>query len=124
MEKESIKKVRYSKLNQIFTIEREVLTRGVKIKEVKVVTKDMSFRELMTEKILETSIPLEMITEIHSFQSYIPYREHIIDEVIRVGIKINEVRSITPTITFNNYIVNNILKNSIHIENDKNNINP
>ena len=68
--------------------------------------------------------PLEMITEIHSFQSYIPYREHIIDEVIRVGIKINEVRSITPTITFNNYIVNNILKNSIHIKNDKNNINP
>lgn len=52
MEKGSIKKVRYSKCNQIFTIEQGVLYRGVKIKEVKVVTNDMSFRELFVEKLL------------------------------------------------------------------------
>ena len=91
---------------------------------IKKVASGMTFNTNLVNTILETSIHIEMITEIHSFQSYIPYREHIIDEVIRVGIKINEVRSITPTITFNNYIVNNILKNSIHIKNDKNNINP
>lgn len=34
MEKEFIKKVRYSKCNQIFTIEQGVLYRGVKIDRV------------------------------------------------------------------------------------------
>lgn len=34
MEKEFIKKIRYSKCDQIFTIEQEVLYRGVKIDRV------------------------------------------------------------------------------------------
>jgi hypothetical protein len=59
MEKGSIKKIRYSKCDQIFTIEQEVLYRGIKINEVKPVTQDMTFRELMVDKIIETSIHIE-----------------------------------------------------------------
>lgn len=41
-----------------YTID-QIIRCGIKIKEVKVVTNDMSFRELFVEKILETSIHIE-----------------------------------------------------------------
>jgi hypothetical protein len=44
---------------------------------------------------------------------------YTVDQIIRVGIKINEVRVVTPSMTFNK-----ILETSIHIENDNYNINP
>ena len=59
MEKGSIKKIRYSKCDQIFTIEQEVLYRGIKINEVRVVTPSMTFNNNMINKILETSIHIE-----------------------------------------------------------------
>lgn len=49
---------------------------------------------------------------------------YTVDQIIRVGVKINEVRVVTPSMTFNNNMINKILETSIHIENDKNNINP
>lgn len=49
---------------------------------------------------------------------------YTIDQIIRVGIKINEVRVVTPSMTFNNNMINKILETSIHIENDNYNINP
>lgn len=49
---------------------------------------------------------------------------YTVDQIIRVGIKINEVRVVTPSMTFNNNMINKILETSIHIENDKTNINP
>ena len=60
MEKEFIKKVRHSECNQIFTIEQEVLYRGIKINEVRVVTPSMTFNNNMINKILETSIHIEI----------------------------------------------------------------
>ena len=61
MEKESIKKVHTVMLppRRVYEDEQEVLTRGVKIKEVKAVTPDMTFRELFIEKMIETSIHIE-----------------------------------------------------------------
>jgi len=50
---------------------------------------------------------------------------YTVDQIIRVGIKINEVKPlISLDKTFNTNLVNTILETSIHIENDKNNINP
>ena len=49
---------------------------------------------------------------------------YTVDQIIRVGVKINEVRVVTPSMTFNNNMINKILETSIHIENDNYNINP
>jgi hypothetical protein len=49
---------------------------------------------------------------------------YTVDQIIRVGIKINEVRVVTPSMTFNNNMINKILETSTHIENDNYNINP
>lgn len=46
-------------------------------------------------------------------------------EVLRHGIKINEVKPLIPSDkTFNTNLVNTILETSTHIENDNYNINP
>ena len=49
---------------------------------------------------------------------------YTVEQIIRCGIKINEVRVVTPSMTFNNNMINKILETSIHIENDNYNINP
>jgi hypothetical protein len=49
---------------------------------------------------------------------------YTVEQIIRCGIKINEVRVVTPTMRFNNNMINKILETSIHIENDNYNINP
>jgi|688.fasta_scaffold01065_98 hypothetical protein len=60
MEKGFIKKVRYSKLKQIFTIEQEVLYRGIKINEVRCSHPQYNFQyNNVVNKILETSIHIE-----------------------------------------------------------------
>lgn len=60
MEKEFIKVVKPSKTGFIKTYTVDQIIRvGIKIKEVKAVTPDMTFRELMADKILETSIHIE-----------------------------------------------------------------
>jgi hypothetical protein len=49
---------------------------------------------------------------------------YTVDQIIRVGIKINEVKPLIPLDkTFNTNLVNKILETSIHIENDNYNIN-
>lgn len=50
---------------------------------------------------------------------------YTVDQIIRVGIKINEVKPLIPSDkTFNTNLVNTILETSTHIENDNYNINP
>lgn len=49
---------------------------------------------------------------------------YTVDQIIRVGIKINEVKPLPSDKTFNTNLVNTILETSIHIENDNYNINP
>lgn len=51
-------------------------------------------------------------------------KTYTVDQIIRCGIKINEVRSVTPDMTFRELLVEKMIETSIHIENDNYNINP
>lgn len=60
MEKGFIKKIRYCKWDQIFTIEQEVLYRGIKINEVRCSHPQYNIQNNnVVNKILETSIHIE-----------------------------------------------------------------
>ncbi len=59
MEKGSIKKIRYSKCDQIFTIEQGVLYRGIKINKVRYSPPQYDPHNNMVNKILETSIHIK-----------------------------------------------------------------
>ena len=49
---------------------------------------------------------------------------YTVEQIIRCGIKINEVKAVTPDMTFRELFIEKMIETSIHIENDNYNINP
>ena len=84
----------------------------------------------MEKELIKLILPSNKLTEPNDvFVNVNPstgfIKTYTVDQIIRCGIKINEVKPLIPSDkTFNTNLVNTILETSIHIENDKTNINP